>query len=109
MENFSEKEVLKEGTSFQKIPVTDSIENRPVTPYVEENVSLLLSEDDKVDFDIELPKMLAAPIKKHQTLGKITISVNDNIYKVLPLYADEPRTQITYFYVLKKIFYQYIT
>lgn len=109
MENFCEKEVLKEGTTFQKIPVTDSIENRPVTPYVEENVSLLLSEDDKVDFDVELPKILAAPVKKHQTLGKITISVNDSVYKVLPLYTDESRTPITYFYVLKKIFYQYIT
>lgn len=108
MDCFNEKEVLKAGTTFQQIPVTDSIEDCPVTPYVQENVSLLLSEDDRVDFEIELPKTLSAPVKKLQTIGKITITVNDTLYKVLPLYADEQRTPITYSYVLKKLFYRYV-
>ena len=107
MDCFFEKEILAADTTFQQIPVTDSIEDFPVTPYIKESVSLLLSENDRVDFDIELPKMIAAPVKKNQTIGKITISVNDTVYKVLPLYSEESRTKITYLYILDQLLQRY--
>lgn len=108
MDCFFKKEIIEADTAFQQIPVTDSIENSPVTPYINESVSLLLSEDDKVEFDVELPKSIAAPIKKNQTIGKITISVNDTVYKVIPLYSDEARTKITYIYILEQLWWHYL-
>ncbi len=107
MENYSVKEIVTTGTSFQQIPITDSIEGGTITPYVDESVSLLLREDEKVDFDIKLPTVLVAPIKKNETIGEITVYINDEIYKVLPLYSLESKSKITYEYVLRKIFYQY--
>jgi len=107
MDNFHEKEILAEGTTFQQIPVLDSIEDIPVTPYVKEGVSLLLKDAEPVDFDIKLPKVLSAPVKKDQTIGEITIRINDNVYKVIPLFSDGARTQITYQYVLEQILRQY--
>ncbi|MDE6434108.1 MAG: D-alanyl-D-alanine carboxypeptidase, partial [Lachnospiraceae bacterium] len=52
MDYFNKKEILAEGTTFQQIPVLDSIEEAPVTPYVKECVSLLLKDDEQVDFDV---------------------------------------------------------
>jgi len=108
MQNYANKEILKKGTTFQKIEVLDSIENESITPYVNESVALLLSEKDHVQFDVKLPVTLKAPIKKGETLGEITILVNDEKYKVLPLYSKENRVKITYSYILKKLIYQYM-
>ena len=107
MEYFHEKEILAAVTFFQQIPVLNSIEEKPVIPYVKENVSLLLKEGEQVDFDIVLPKKIDAPVKKDQTLGEIRISVNGSVYKVLPLYAKEARNRLTYTYVLKQVIIKY--
>ena len=101
------KEILAADTSFQQIPVIDSIENAPITPYTKDSVSLLLREGENVSFDVKLPKRLQAPVKKEQTIGEITIKINDEIYKIIPLYSKEKRTKITYEYVLRNILSQY--
>lgn len=107
VQKFNMKEVLAADTSFQQIPVLDSIEDEPITPYTKDSVALLLKDDEKVSFDIELPQVLTAPVQQEQTIGKITILVNDEVYQVIPLYSKEGRTKITYEYILKKILSKY--
>lgn len=107
VQQFNMKEVLAVDTAFQKIPVLDSIEDEPITPYTKDSVALLLRDDEKVSFDIELPQVLTAPVKQEQTIGKITILVNDEVYQVIPLYSKEERTKITYEYILKRILSRY--
>lgn len=107
MENYHQKEILAPGTSFQLVTVENAIEDNMVTPYVKESVSLLLREGEEVTYDIKLPKKIQAPLKKDETIGKITIKIDDSIYKVLPLYSKEKRTKITYSYVLKSILFTY--
>lgn len=107
VKNYQMKEVLASDTAFQLIPVLDSIEGEPITPYTKDSVALLLKDGEKVSFDIELPTVLNAPVKQEQTIGKITILVNDEVYQVIPLYSREGRTKITYEYILKKILSRY--
>lgn len=104
---YEPKEILAENTAFQPVEVTDSIEEMPVTPYVKESVSLLLKEGEQVSYDIKVPASLEAPVKKEETIGEVTIKINDEVYKVLPLYAKEERIRITYSYILKGILYRY--
>ena len=104
---YAMKEIIAKGISFQKIPVKDSIEEESITPYVDDSVSLLLRQEENVEFEIKVPKILTAPIKKNETVGDITIYINDKKYKVLPLYSLEERSKITYEYTLCKLFYQY--
>lgn len=107
VEQYNLKEILAENTEFQQIPVTDSIEGGVVTPYTKDSVSLLLRENENVSFDINLPSILQAPVKKEETVGEITIKINDVVYKVLPLYSKEKHTKITYQYILKNIASRY--
>ncbi len=107
VENFHTKEILKVGTTFQQISVLDCIENAPITPFVNESVELLLNSKENVSFDIKLPTHLTAPVKKNETIGEITIYVNDKKYQVLPLYSNENRSKITYQYILKQIIERY--
>lgn len=100
---FQMKEVVKEGTKFQPIPVTDSIEGGTVTPYAADSVALLVGEKEEVAFDVSLPSQLEAPVKQGATIGQITIAIDDEPYKVISLYAAEKKSRLTYEYVLKNI------
>ena len=107
MSQYSLKEVLAKDTAFQQIPVTDSIEGGTVTPYAKDSVALLLREDETVSFDIKLPSRLQAPVKRESTVGEMTIKINDEVYKIVPLYSREGHTKITYSYILKNVLMQY--
>lgn len=106
--SYERRDLVEQDSCFEPVEVTDSIEGQPVTPYVKEGVSMLLREDETVHLDVELPDSLPAPVKEDQTIGTLTIRVGDDVYKVLPLYAKEERTKITYGYILKQIFYRYV-
>ena len=107
MNHYDLKEVLAKGVSFQDVPVQNSIEAGVIKPYVNDSVSLLVKEDDRISFDVKLPVQLNAPVKKGDTVGKISIYVNDEKYKVLPLYSNDTKNKITYQYILKQICYYY--
>jgi D-alanyl-D-alanine carboxypeptidase (penicillin-binding protein 5/6) len=107
MDNYEIKEILAKGTTFQKIEVTDSIEGEPVTPYAKESVSLLLRGDENVSFEVELPKSVEAPVKQQQTLGKLVIKIDGEVYTQVPLYSAEKRTKITFIYILKQVLQSY--
>ncbi|MGN0155284.1 MAG: D-alanyl-D-alanine carboxypeptidase family protein [Lachnospiraceae bacterium] len=107
MKEYNQKEILASDTTFQQIPVTDSIEGGSITPYTKDSVSLLLRDDEIVGFDVKLPSCIEAPVKKDATIGELTITVNDEVYKVVPLYSKEERRKITYGYVMGQIFKRY--
>ena len=105
--NYNLKEVLLPETEFDKIEVTDSIEGGLVTPYAKERISLLLSDDEEVTYDIKLPDRLKAPVTEGDTVGNVTIYIDGVKYKVVPLYAKEGKRLRTFSYVLKQILKRY--
>ena len=56
-----------------------------------------------MNFNVKLPVALSAPVEQGQTIGEVTITINDEVYKIVPLYSMEKRTKITYEYILKRI------
>jgi D-alanyl-D-alanine carboxypeptidase (penicillin-binding protein 5/6) len=107
MENYAMQEVLSAGTTFSSVPVTGSIEGEPITPYVEEGVSLLLRSEEEVTIQVALPEELQAPVQAGETVGSVTVEIDGTVYQVLPLYAGESRAPITYSYVLRQLLYRY--
>lgn len=107
VKEYSRKEILAKDTTFQPVAVENAIENAPVTPYVKDSVSLLLREGEQVTYDIDLPVKIEAPVKTNETIGEITIKIDDEVYKILPLYSKEKRTKITYIYILKSVLSAY--
>ncbi len=107
MNGYNIKEILKRGTVFQEVPVIDSIEGGAIQPYVNDSVSLLLNKDDVVSFDVKLPVQLTAPVKENDTVGELTIYINNEKYKVVSLYSNENKSKITYGYMFKKIMFHY--
>ena len=108
MENYQIKKVLDKGKTFEQIKVCNSIEKSPVTPYVDEDLSILLSDQEEVSFELNVPDQLTAPVKAGETIGELSIKIGGEQYKILPVYAKETRREITFQYTLKRIFFKYI-
>ena len=108
MENYQIKKVLDKGKTFKQIKVCNSIEKSPVTPYVDEDLSILLSDQEEVSFELNVPNQLTAPVKAGETIGELSIKIGGEQYKILPVYAKETRREITFQYTLKRIFFKYI-
>lgn len=106
--NYEKVNIIEPGISFQSIRVENGIDIEKITPYVKDSVTLSLCENDVVTYDIEVPDYISAPVKKDQNVGTLTITINDDVYKVIPLYSRESCKEITYQYILKKIFLQFL-
>lgn len=107
LQNFHRKEIVKKGTSFQKIKVEQSIGNISVTPYVKKSIDLLLKSNEVVTFEIKVPQILTAPLKKEEVIGKLIIKIDGKNYKILPLHSKEEAKLVTYRYWLEKIIKKY--
>lgn len=108
MNNYEPRQILKKHTVFQAVPVTDSIEQEAVPSYAEDEVTLLLREGEEVTTEAELPDKLQAPVRKHDQIGTLTVRIDGEIYRSLPLYAEEDRRRITFGYVLGQIIRRFI-
>ncbi len=109
MNQYESGRILERHTPFQAVPVTDSIEDEAVIPYAEEEVVLLLREGEEVVMEADLPTQLQAPVKKGEKIGNLTIRINGEAFRVLPLYAGEDRRRITFGYVLRWVAVRFIS
>ncbi|MGN0438007.1 MAG: D-alanyl-D-alanine carboxypeptidase family protein [Lachnospiraceae bacterium] len=107
MSNFHKKVIVEKNVSFQKVKVDNGIHCSDVTPCTKESVSLLVNDSESITYDVCLPKRLEAPIKNKQKIGTLTIKINNEIYKKIPLYSDKACEKITYGFCMKYILYQF--
>lgn len=105
---FHNKCIIQEGITFQSVKVKEGIECKEITPYVKENVNLLLKDTDIIKYDVKVPKFITAPIKKNQIVGNVSIYINGEKYKCLNLYSQKTCKRRDYKYIFKGIIKKYL-
>ncbi len=108
VDNYQYKNVLSKEMRFEKIPVIDSVDGGAIPLYINEDISLLLSDDESVEIKKKLPVKLSAPIKKDTEIGSVSVFIDGLLYKQLPVYSGENKRRLTYSYVLKKLIYEFM-
>lgn len=102
LENF-EKHDIYEGRKLEPVPVRNGQLPRVSLACEEKKVELLLSREDEVKVEWELPRQLTAPVKSGDVVGKEVFYVNGEIYAFIPVTAAENVPEITYSYCIRKI------
>ena len=66
-----------------------------------ESVTLLLGKTETTTCKTELPSSLTAPIKKGDSAGKVSLYINNSLYREYPIRAkdDIPAVNFTYYYM----------
>lgn len=105
---YTKKTVVEKNISFQKIKIQNGIQYKECIPYTKDRVSLLVKGDDRITYDVCIPKTLEAPVKKNQNVGILKIYINGKEYQDISLYSDVNCEKITYQYCFLKILKSYI-
>ncbi len=69
----------------------------------EETIELLLSREDEIKVEWDVPKSLTAPVVKGEQVGRVAYFVNGELYREFPVTAAENVPEITYFYCIIRI------
>ena len=109
LENYEIKNITKRGT-YMPVEVEEGIKDKvtiAADKEKEEELTLLLTKDDKVSVKNILKNELEAPVQKGTVVGYKCYFVNDKLYKKYEIKTTESVELRTYFYCLRQIFMIY--
>lgn len=91
-ENYTYRDVYEEP-QLPMLPVKNSItdEDIPLTTGIKEedkHLRLLLSEEEQVKQQIEVPEYLEAPVRAGEPIGHVLCTLNGETVRVYPVYTD---------------------
>lgn len=103
LENYEEKEILNENYELEDISVLNGIDCDREQVEIRSGLSLLLGPDEQVEIEVDIPKQLEAPIEKDAIVGQLTIKINGEEYRSIPVFATKSVERISFAYYLKKV------
>ena len=57
-----------------------------------------------MEIEADLPEHLEAPIEKDAIVGQLTVKINGEEYRSIPIFATKSIERISFAYYLKKVF-----
>lgn len=102
LENFELHDIY-EGKELEPVPVENGQMTQVSLACEEKKIELLLSRDDDVKVEWELPTRLTAPVNSGDVVGKESFYVNGELYADIPVTAMENVPEITYPYCIRRI------
>lgn len=103
LENYEEKEILNENYELEDISILNGIDCDREQVEIRSGLSLLLGPDEQVEIEVDIPKQLEAPIEKDAIVGQLTIKINGEEYRSIPVFATKSVERISFAYYLKKV------
>lgn len=101
VDNYKEKQIF-EDINLEPIFVKEGQKKlEPLT--VEGDLSLLLREDEIVNIEYDIPKVLVAPVKASSLVGNARYYINDMLYAEIPIYTTEDIPKIDFKFCFRKI------
>ena len=70
--------------------------------------NVLLKEGERVQFDYQLPEKLEAPVRKGEIVGKVTYTVDGNIYRQKDIVLTEDVKKVDFKWCFEKVFDIYL-
>lgn len=101
-DGYKKRKVIYKNDFDECISIYDGYSYVPINVCILEDVSLLLKASDCVKIKTDYTKW-AAPIKKGEMIGIITVTVNDEIVKTISCYAEKTVNKRTYQSFLSEI------
>ncbi|MCD8221603.1 MAG: D-alanyl-D-alanine carboxypeptidase [Clostridiales bacterium] len=93
--------------NFSPVTVEEGVENQvPVTLQTDESgktLKLLLSDQDEVDVQVELPESVEAPVTSGDELGHVDYFLNGNVIRKYPICARQTVAKRDYRWCLKQM------
>ena len=73
----------------------------------EKEFRMLISSMDHLQYEVQLPEQIQAPVKKGQKIGQQVILLNGEVLKTYPVVADRSFQRKSYHWMVQKVFQEY--
>lgn len=100
--DFQKKEVLSPQKSFDTIPVNNGIEDT-ITISTADSLTLLIGGKEHVRVEYLLPETVEAPVAAGEQVGTMELYLNDTLYQIYPVQADQAVGEFTWKYAFDVI------
>ena len=74
----------------------------------DKSLKLLLADEESVNIQMEIPKVLEAPVKKGQMVGRVNYRLNGTIIKSYPVYLKDGAKRINSIWCMKHVLLKYL-
>lgn len=102
MDNFELKQIFKADKVFNPVYVEDGKKNY-VDLYYEGDITLLISENEKVNVIYKIPSAIKAPVKAGSPVGFAKYYVGKEFVKEIPILTKEDVDKIDFNFCIKKL------
>ena len=100
--NFSYKTLSADSVALPSLPVENGTKKSTTLsmPKAELSLSMLLSSEDKVTLQLELPDSLEAPLREGDIIGYASLLVNNEVQKRVPISNGQDIAELDFPYTL---------
>ena len=102
-EKFDKRCIFDRTYPLQSAKVKNGIENDEVDLYVDDEFNILLSDDDKVSYEVSLPDVFDAPVEKGDIGGSVIVYINDEPFKSFNVYIKDDIRRVNYRYYFNRV------
>lgn len=103
IDNYHSENILNSKSYKQEINIINGIDVNKIDTYICDDVNAVICDDDIVKYNIKVPKIIEAPVRKDDTIGCIEIYINDKLYNTVNVYATDSVNKINIIYYIKRL------
>ena len=103
LETFEKRYIFDRSYPLPSVKVNDGIDCDEVDFYIDDEYSMLLSDNDSISYEVSLPESFNAPLKKGDIGGSIIIYINDEPVKSFNIYIGEDVDKVNYKYYFNRV------
>lgn len=101
IKNFKQKQIFKD-IDFEPLLVNEG-QRKYLNLVLQGDIKLLLSDEEQVHIEYDIPKVINAPVEKNSIVGYANYYINDILYEKLPIYTADSVERINFKFCLRKI------
>lgn len=107
LDSYYNRVVYDNEINIKKIRVVDGIYD-VINTYSEGYLSMLVREDEDINYTYYIPDSIIAPVEKASVVGYVEISIEGNPYIKYPIKSSDTIEKITFPYCLEKAFKRFL-
>jgi len=96
------RDIVETAPVSETVPVKNGTQDS-ISLYYDDSYSALISTNDTVNVTYNIPESIEAPISKNDEVGNISVYINDELFKTIPLRSNDDVTRTDWLYYLKTL------
>ncbi len=101
--NYEYANITSQDTVMKQIEVINGTPQSYINTYISEYINIVVSQDEKIEIEYNLPKVIKPPVSKGDIVGSLNILIDNKIYSTINIYSADDIYMKDYRYYINQI------